>query len=178
MITNWKDFKERLIYLFLEDKQQTRLKGKFTLEQRKEYIETIDDKEFKEMYDFAFVRYGKHDSFTDEELVFFVHSLQNVEGLYFYEKEHPPEPLDESKYPMTFKEWEEAVVKIYLENPNNSMEYLEHLLADDPTLLRCMYEHNCYNYDEAVRGESNLTPDKFFTEYDLAANTVFVLEWL
>ena len=60
--------------------------------------------------------------------------------------------LDESKYPMTYKEYEKRVIELFLENYTG--EVLEEMtrrvneeLADKPTILEQEYGADCFRYD-------------------------------
>ena len=60
--------------------------------------------------------------------------------------------LDESKYPMTYKEYEKRVVELLLENyDGESLELMkikiEEALSDKPTILEQEYGFDCFRYD-------------------------------
>ena len=60
--------------------------------------------------------------------------------------------LDESKYPMTYKEYEKRVVELLLEDyDGESLELMkikiEEALSDKPTILEQEYGFDCFRYD-------------------------------
>lgn len=60
--------------------------------------------------------------------------------------------LDESKYPMTYKEFEKRVVELLLEdvdeeNLESVKSKIDEELSDTPTILEQEYGFECFRYD-------------------------------
>lgn len=86
--------------------------------------------------------------------------------------------VDESKYPMTYQEYEDKVIKLFLKNnPSNKkgrLEFLDKLLEEDPDFIYARYADDCYSYDH-----TNLDPpERVFWDYLLMSRPVHVLELL
>ena len=60
--------------------------------------------------------------------------------------------VDESKYPMTYKEFEKRVIELFLErfdekDQEKALERVNELLEAEPNFLRGSYGQSCFYYD-------------------------------
>lgn len=68
--------------------------------------------------------------------------------------------LDESKYPMTYKEYERKVVELFLSEYDGEelevmSERIERELARDPCIIEGFYGDDCFTYDNPnIYGEN------------------------
>ena len=60
--------------------------------------------------------------------------------------------IDESKYPMTYEEYEKRVIELYLDGISEDhkekiKQRIDNLLKNDPTFLSGLYGQSCFYYD-------------------------------
>jgi hypothetical protein len=86
--------------------------------------------------------------------------------------------VDESKYPMTYQEYEDKVIELFLKNdPSNKrsrLKFLDDLLKEDPDFIYARYKEDCYSYDHTKLDP----PERIFWDYLLRSRPVHVLELL
>ena len=89
--------------------------------------------------------------------------------------------FDENNYPMTYNQFEERVVELFLANYEG--EELEHMkkvieeeLSESPNYMESLYGETCFVYDNPqLYGE---TCKKAFEDYHLKSRAVHNLRWL
>lgn len=83
------------------------------------------------------------------------------------------------KYPLTYEEYEQKIIQLYLKNKQNkeeAMNRLNTLLQKEPQLIEELYEETCFRYDSPqIYGE---TCKKVFEEYLLESIPVHTLNLL
>lgn len=60
--------------------------------------------------------------------------------------------LNEKDYPMTYKEFEQRVIELFLENYEGKtlelmMDKVEVILSESPNFIEQLYGHNCFVYE-------------------------------
>ena len=89
--------------------------------------------------------------------------------------------FDENNYPMTYNQFEERVVELFLANYEG--EELEHMkkvieeeLSESPNYMESFYGDTCFVYDNPqIYGENC---KKAFEDYHLESTPVHNLRWL
>lgn len=90
--------------------------------------------------------------------------------------------MKEKKYPMTYKEYEKRVIKLFLETGNyatkeEKLEFLnEELLKNDPDFIKNLYEDDCFYYDYPER--FGIAAKYVFEDTNLLGTPVSNLEML
>lgn len=86
------------------------------------------------------------------------------------------ETIDESKYPMTYEEFEKRVIELFLGESDSpkDLEFRRYLLKEEKEdgMLRREYESACYYYDDPK------SPDNEFTDEGLLMQPVRILEMI
>lgn len=187
-IINFDDFREKIYNLFYDETIDwtTNVVGNYTKfdkssSLKKEFLNKYGENIIKDRYNIFRNKTRIEHDLAKEQLIYdMVEELHHDYIMYcFIKEDSAKDNVDEKKYPMTFKEFEEKVKKFYLEsNPSKEdKEWLEWFLNEDyPGYMKQAYETACDDYDEAVAGENGVTPDKIFTDYYIKSNPVRVLE--
>lgn len=90
--------------------------------------------------------------------------------------------MKEKKYPMTYKEYEKRVIKLFLETGNyatkeEKLEFLnEELLKNDPDFIKNLYKDDCFYYDHPER--FGIAAKYVFEDTNLLGTPVSNLEML
>lgn len=85
--------------------------------------------------------------------------------------------VDESKYPMTYQEYEDKIVELFLKDHSDKkerLEFLDKLLEEDPDFIYAGYKEDCYSYNRTKLDP----PERIFWDYLLRSRPVHVLELL
>ena len=86
------------------------------------------------------------------------------------------ETIDESKYPMTYEEFEKRVSELFLGEADSpkDLEFRRYLLKEEKedSMLRGEYKMACYYYDDPK------SPDNEFTDEGLLMQPVRILEMI
>ena len=85
------------------------------------------------------------------------------------------ETIDESKYPMTYKEYEKRVSELFLGDADSpkDLEFRKYLLNEyRDEIIRGEYEDACYHYDDPK------SPSNQFTDEWLIMQPVRILEMI
>ena len=86
------------------------------------------------------------------------------------------ETVDESKYPMTYEEFEKRVSELFLGEADSpkDLEFRKYLLKEEKEdgMLRREYEMACYYYDDPK------SPNNEFTDEGLLMQPVRILEMI
>ena len=89
--------------------------------------------------------------------------------------------LDENNYPMTYKQFEERVVELFLakyegDELRHMKEVIEGELSESPNYMESLYGETCFVYDNPQLYGENCT--KAFEDYHLKSRAVHNLRWL
>ena len=89
--------------------------------------------------------------------------------------------LDENNYPMTYKQFEERVVELFLakyegEELENMKKVIERVLSESPNYIESFYGDTCFVYDNPQLYGENCK--KAFEDYHLESTPVHNLRWL
>lgn len=85
------------------------------------------------------------------------------------------ETIDESKYPMTYEEYEKRVIELFLGEADSpkDLEFRRYLLKEDGIdIIRGEYESACYRYDHPDYHSNQ------FTDEGLLRQPVRILEMI
>ena len=86
------------------------------------------------------------------------------------------ETIDESKYPMTYEEFEKRVIELFLGEADSpkDLEFRRYLLKEEKedSMLRREYENACYRYDHPDYHSNQ------FTDEGLLRQPVRILEMI
>ena len=85
------------------------------------------------------------------------------------------ETIDESKYPMTYDEFEKRVIELFLGAASSpkDLEFRQYILNEEvDDLIECEYKNACYNYDNPD------FPSNQFTDEGLINQPVRILEMI
>ena len=89
--------------------------------------------------------------------------------------------LDENNYPMTYKQFEERVVELFLakyegEELEHMKKVIEEELSESPNYMESFYGETCFVYDNPQLYGENCK--KAFENYHLRSRAVHNLRWL
>ena len=187
IITNFNDFRKKLLGLFFDEniKWVTDVVGDYdnydkSHSLKKEYLDIEGEDIIKNRYDIFRHNVRKKSNLNQEKLIYdMVEELHHEYIMYCFIKEDSVKDIDESKYPMSFEEFQEKVIKFFKDSNSSKedSEWLDWFLNEDyPEFMKTAYETACDDYDEAVAGKNGVTPDKIFSDYYIKSNPVWVLE--
>ncbi len=83
--------------------------------------------------------------------------------------------IDESKYPMTYAEFEKRVIELFLGEADSpeDLEFRKYILKEEgDEIIRGEYKYACYYYDDPK------SPDNEFTDEGLLMQPVRILEMI
>lgn len=188
IIVNFDDFRKKMLDLFFDEniKWVTDVVGDYdsydkSLPMKKEYLDFEGEDIIKSRYDILRNNVRKEPDLDQEKLIYeMVEEMHHDYIMYCFIKEDSvKDKIDESKYPLSFEEFQEKVIKFFKESnsSNEDKEWLDWFLNEDsPEFMRMAYETACDDYDDAVAGENGVTPDMIFSDYYIKSNPVRVLE--
>ena len=89
--------------------------------------------------------------------------------------------MDEKNYPMTYKQFEEGVVELFLaeyegEELERMNKRIEGVLSESPNYMESFYGDTCFVYDNPQLYGENCK--KAFEDYHLESTPVHNLRWL
>ena len=89
--------------------------------------------------------------------------------------------VSESKYPMTYEQYEKRVIELFLEQFDGEelailKDKLDGFLEDNPNFIRSLYSGDCFTYDHPEIYSDNCK--KVFEEYHLLSTPVAQLRMI
>lgn len=181
----YETFKNRIINNFLE--KDWEYGGHLTRQQKQEFIDKHDI-DFKEDYAEECENYDKgflNVFTTPQDTHKYILGLLFDCEMYFNSKKTVKSlksKIDESKYPMTYKEFEKALGEAFVKNApkrfwdvteDEARKDWENFLEEDGS-QRYIYEELCKRYDKT--DEKN--KERIFSDESLAASVSPLIEWV
>jgi len=179
---SYNTFKNRILEFFLE--KDWEYNTKFTREQKQEFLDNHEI-DFQESYDEECQNYDKglHNVFdTPGDTHKYILGLLFDCEMYFASKTLPEEStkkkvIDETKYPMTFKQFKEKMIELLIRDagkisnvpPEQVPLDVEEFLKEQPTYLSDIYQECCEEYDNS----SNKDKEDIFADSYLSSKYVW-----
>ncbi|WP_405268046.1 hypothetical protein [Methanobrevibacter sp.] len=87
-------------------------------------------------------------------------------------------PINEKNYPMTYKEYEQRVIELFIESypmehQERIMDRIDKLLEEDPYFIKFLYHQDCSYYDSDASNSGGI-----FNDDALKSRPVYNLELL
>ena len=187
---SYEQFKDTLLRVFLE--RDWEYDRKFTKEEKQEFIDN-NNFDFKESYEWECKNYdaGRLNAFdTPEDAHKYIMGLLLDCEMYFASKESSEKVttaggIDESKYPMTYNEFKNKIMELYVKAAkkrwNDSEEVARNDLKSyfkeyDTDELWSDYVNCCEWYDKSLKGLNDMPPENVFGDRHLDATYVAHIE--
>jgi len=154
---NYDSFKNKIIELFLNDKEIIYEK-EYSKEEKQEFIDNHKF-DYHESYEDECKAYDKGDKtvFQINNLKAYLFNLAFECFLYHTAKNQSAKDIVEELYPMTLNEFTEKVTdelikechNIYGDDRETTLKDLNKALEDDPTIISAQYRSYCNDYDKS-----------------------------
>jgi len=186
---SYDQFKNRIIEFFIE--KDWNYNTKFSKEQKIEFIENSNI-DFRESYQEECANYdnGYLNVFTTpEDTHKYIMSLLFECEMYFISKTSQAESkkrneIDESKYPMTYKEFERILGELFIKmaptmyrdvTTEDAKHGWQDFLKENGSLYS-LYEDYCEMYD--YPSKSDVPKEEVFSENNIGKNTYSMVQWV